>query len=108
MFPPLAVHSNAAPVPNDQWEKENLTAAELRKIQPFLKQIKAMKIQGLSGVGIVAIFIRRQVHPLRERVHYGFEYTGLEDPTRMSKEELSGEVLERIQAILKGVSVIPL
>jgi hypothetical protein len=49
------------------------------------------------------------VQPLRERVHYDFEYIGLEDPTRMSKDELSKEeILESLQSILKDVSVIPL
>jgi hypothetical protein len=42
-------------------------------------------------------------------VHYGFEYIGLEDPIQMSKDELSKEeILERLQSILKDVSVIPL
>jgi hypothetical protein len=49
------------------------------------------------------------VQPLRERVHYDFEYIRLEDPTRMSKDELSKEeILESLQSILKDVSVIPL
>jgi hypothetical protein len=67
-----------------------------------------MKDQGLSGVGVVASFIRRQVQPLKDRVHYGFEYTGCQDPTRVTSNELSeGEVLERLQDILGVVSVIP-
>ena len=57
----------------------------------------AMKDQGLSGVGVVVNFIRRWVQPLQERIHYGFEYTVLEDPTRVTTDELTeGEVLERI------------
>jgi hypothetical protein len=49
------------------------------------------------------------VQPLRERVHYGFEYIGLEDPTWTSKDELSEEeILERLQNMLKDVNVIPL
>jgi hypothetical protein len=74
-----------------------------------LKEIKALKIQGLSGVGIVDSFIKCRVQPLWERVHYIFEYIRLEDPTWMSKDELSKEeILERLQSILKDVSVIPL
>jgi hypothetical protein len=43
------------------------------------------------------------------RVHYGFEYIELEDPTRMSKDKLFEEkILERLQSILKDVSIIPL
>lgn len=45
---------------------------------------------------------------IKDRVHYGFEYLGIEDPTRMSSEELSDEeVLTRVQKILKGVDCLP-
>jgi hypothetical protein len=30
----------------------------MEKIKPFLKEIKALKIQGLSSMGIIASFIR--------------------------------------------------
>jgi hypothetical protein len=67
-----------------------------------------MKDQGLSGVGVVASFIRRRVQPLKERVHYGFEYTGYQDPAPVTPDELSeDEVLERLQDVLGVVSVIP-
>lgn len=46
---------------------------------------------------------------MKAREHYGFEYTDVEDPSRMSSEELSKpEVLKRLQKILKNVSVPPL
>jgi hypothetical protein len=64
VLPALAVHTNAGPSVNNRWEKEALTLSEIERIKPFLKEIKALKIQGLSGVGIVASFIRRRVQPL--------------------------------------------
>ena len=67
-----------------------------------------MKDQGLSGIGVVASFIRRRVQPVQERIHYGFEYTSLEDPAWVTTDELTeGEVLERIQNVLASVQVIP-
>ena len=81
---------------------------ELEGIRPFLKQIQAMKDQGLSGVGVVASFIRHRVQPLQERTHYGFEYTRPENPARVTTDELTeDEVLERIQNVLASVQVIP-
>ena len=56
---PLEVHSDTVSVPNNCWDKETLSATELEGIRPFLKQIQAMKDQGLSGVGVVTSFIRR-------------------------------------------------
>ena len=47
---------------------------------------------------------------MKEREHYGFEYSGVEDPSRMvpTLELTDEEVLERLQKMLKGVSVVPL
>jgi hypothetical protein len=50
MWPPLEVHSNAALVPNTRWEKETMNTMELEGIHPFLKQLSAMKDQGLNGL----------------------------------------------------------
>ena len=68
-----------------------------------------LKQQGLTGFGIVSSFLRRRVQPLKEREHLGFEYSGAEDPSCMvSALELTGEeVLEHLQKMLKGVSVVP-
>ena len=47
---------------------------------------------------------------MKEREHYGFEYSGAEDPSRMvpALELTNEEVLERLQKMLKGVSIVPL
>ena len=47
---------------------------------------------------------------MKEREHLGFEYSRAEDPSRMvSALELTNEeVLERLQKMLKGASVVPL
>ena len=68
-----------------------------------------LKQQGLTGFRIISSFLRRRVQPLKERENYGFEYSGAEDPSRMVPVlELTGEeVLERLQKMLKGVSVVP-
>ena len=105
---PLEVHSDTVPVPNNHWDKETLSVTELEGIRPFLKQIRAMKDQGLSGVGVVASFIRCRIQPLQERIQYGFKYTSLEDLARVPTDELmEGEVLERNQNMLVSVHVIP-
>ena len=63
----------------------------------------------MTGFGIVSSFLRRRVQPLKEREHLGFEYSRAEDPSRMvlALEPTGEEVLERLQKMLKGVSVIP-
>ena len=59
---------------------------------------------------IVLSFLCRRVQPLKEREHLGFEYSGAEDPSRMvpALELTDEEVLEHLQKMLKGASVVPL
>ena len=109
LIPSLVVHSGSGPVVNDRWDKKLESPAEIQAIQPLLDRISMLKQQGLTGFGIVSSFLRRRVQPLKEREHLGFEYSRVEDPSRMVLAlELTGEeVLERLQKMLKGVSVIP-
>ena len=74
-----------------------------------MERICSLKQQGLTGFGIVSSFLRRRVQPLKERENYGFEYSGAEDPSHMvpALELIGEEVLERLQKMLKGVSVVP-
>ena len=68
-----------------------------------------LKQASLTGNCIVASFLRCRVQPLMQRVHYGFEYTGPSDPSRLVADaELTEEmILERLERILGGVSVMP-
>jgi hypothetical protein len=86
----------------DNWEKNSLTVGEVEKLRPFFERISTLKLQGLTGVSIVASFIRRRVQPLMLRDHFGFEYTGPEDSSRVvPKEELAeSEVLRQLQKLL--------
>ena len=54
-----------------------------------------LKQQGLTGFGIVSSFLHRRVQPLKERMVPALELT-------------DEEVLERLQKMLKGASVVPL
>ena len=64
----------------------------------------------MTGFGIVSSFLRRRIQPLKERENFGFEYSGAEDPSRMvpALELTDEEVLEHLQKMLKGASVVPL
>ena len=109
MIPPLSIHSGSGPVVNDRWEKNPLTTDESQAIKPFLERICTLKQQGLTGFGIISSFLRRR-QPLKERENFGFEYSRAEDPSRMvpALELTDEEVLERLQKMLKGASVVPL
>ena len=69
-----------------------------------------MLFRSLTSFGIVSSFLRRRVQPLKERENFGFEYSGAEDHSRMvpALELTDEEVLERLQKMLKGASIVPL
>ena len=75
----------------------------------MLARVVVLKQASLTGNCIVVSFLRRQVQPLMQRVHYGFEYTGPSDSSRLVLDvELPEEViLERLGHILCGVSMMP-
>jgi hypothetical protein len=73
-----------------------VTSEDLKVIQQLLERIQTLKQH-------------RRVQPLKERKHYGFEYSRAEDPSRMVPvlELTEEEVLERLKKVLKGVTIVP-
>ena len=52
--------------------------------------------------------MKRRIQPLQAREILGFQYQGIADPSRYSKEEVSDdEAFSRIQRLLKNVKKIP-
>jgi hypothetical protein len=57
---------------------------------------------GLTGADTIHCWISRRIQPLQYRSALMCEYSGIDDPQRYSKEELSFEEIERrIRSIIK-------
>jgi hypothetical protein len=72
--------------------------AEVEEILPLLSRIKALKGgQGgaQSGMQLMAFFIQRRVQPLQHRLTKLWNYSGLEDPTRISEDLISKEDVDK-------------
>jgi hypothetical protein len=79
------------------WDKLPLDA-EAQEILPLLSRIKALKGgQGgaLSGMQLMAFFIQRRVQPLQHRLTKLWNYSSLEDPTRISEDLISKEDVDK-------------
>lgn len=84
------------------------SAEEAKDVPALLKRVQFLKEKGLTGVGIAFSFMKRRVQPLRERVHLGFQYEGITDPSRMAPEDISDEtVLMRLNKMFTGVHEKP-
>ena len=82
------------------------SAAEEAEAKPLMEKIeKLLKTTGrvVSGLHLISTFIKRDVQPLRARVHPMWEFQGVQDPTRLTTEPLPSKkaVEDRVRAITK-------
>jgi hypothetical protein len=64
--------------------------------------ISKLVFSGLTGADTIHCWISRRIQPLQYRPALMCEYSGIDDPKRYSKEELSAEEIEhRIRNIIK-------
>ena len=62
----------------------------------------------MTGATVVSSLLRRQVQPLQSRIHSGFEYTGLYDPSRFSSEKTGrDEAMVLLYNLFEGVTSLP-
>ncbi|KAM0930572.1 hypothetical protein ACQ4PT_000883 [Festuca glaucescens] len=76
-----------------------LTEAELEETEPLLARIQALQTdegKELSGLQIMAHFLRLRIRPLQARASPMWTFSGPKDPTRVSKENLSTNELEKL------------
>ena len=56
--------------------------AELVDVNVLQQQVEKLKVDGLTNVRILAIWMDRRIQPLEARVHPMYDYTGPNDPCR--------------------------
>ena len=63
------------------------------QVNRLLDLIDARKKEGVSGLDVVASFVNRRVHPIKECVRPAYEFSGVSDPTRESDAGWTPEAL---------------
>jgi hypothetical protein len=72
--------------------------AEIKDIKPLLTRIQSLKSAtggGLTGTQLMAFFLQRRIQPLQDRVSKLWSYSGLEDPSRVSKQDPEKKDLDK-------------
>ena len=71
----------------------------MKKIEKLMKTTCRV----VSGLHLILTFIKRDVQPLRARVHPMWEFQGVQDPTRLTTDPLPRKkaVEDRVRAITK-------
>ena len=84
-----------------------LSVEEKAEAAPLLLKIGEL-LSSITGVHLIATFVKMLVWPLRIRAHPMWEYEGALDATRMSKEELSkSELVSHVRSITSTKSSEP-
>jgi hypothetical protein len=80
-----------------------LTEAELKATDPLMAKIEALRSdpgREVTGFQLIRLFVERRVQPVAFRLRRMWEYTGVEDPSRISREVLSeAEVDNRLRSV---------
>ena len=80
---------------------------ECLQVPDLLKKITELKQKGLTAERVAFNFMKHRIQLLMQRVHLSYKYTGVDDPSRMSPEEICDElVMERLQKIFKNLNEI--
>ena len=103
--PALPEITPGPPKPRHVW---CVPAGNVDQVEELLKRIAKRQREGVTGATVVSSWLRRQVQPLQSRIHSGFEYTGLYDPSQFSSEKTGrDEAMVLLYNLFEGVSTIP-
>ena len=73
-----------------------------------MQRIAVLKNNGVTGARVAFSWLGRQIQSLQKRCHAGFEYSGLDDPSRFSSEVIHpNEAMAILNDLFEGVDSVP-
>ena len=97
--PCLPPHRGLRPLIRETWAALP-SPGGMKQVNRLLEYIQRRKSEGVTGDCVVASFVNRRVHPIKERVHSASEFSGVGDPTRESDAEWTAEAFaERLRSL---------
>jgi hypothetical protein len=75
------------------------------QLPELLAKIKALREAGLKAQHVAFSFMKRRVQPLMARDTLGYEYTGDDDTSRMPRDEVDDDIVDRLARIFKDMPV---
>ena len=71
-----------------------VTPEEKAQVKVLVGRVVQLVREGVTGMDLLEVFLRRRIQPLQARDHPMWLYSGLEDTTRIHPEEVTDEMLE--------------
>jgi hypothetical protein len=69
----------------------------------MLAKIKALREAGLKAQHVAFSFMKRRVQPLMDRDTLGYDYTGDDDTSRMPRDEVDDDNVDRLARIFRDM-----
>jgi len=104
----LGILQRFSTVALDQKSSSEPTHGDCLQLPKLMDGISKLKQEGLTRVKVAFSFMKRRIRSLQQRCHWGYEYTGVNNPFRLSPDELStDEIMVRLNQMFKNVGKIP-
>ena len=75
---------------------------EKAQVKVLVERVVQLIRDGVTGMDLLEVFLRRRIQPLQARDHPMWLYSGTEDTTRIHPEEIDDATLERWLASITG------
>jgi hypothetical protein len=77
-------------------------------VTALINKVNLLKGKGLTGVIMATHWLACRVQPLKRLVHLGWEYSGMQDPTRETQEKMTSEhLLKHLGELFQDISSWP-
>ena len=68
---------------------------EKAQVKALVEGVVQLIRDGVTGMDLLEVFLRRRIQPLQARDHPMWLYSGTEDTTRIHPEDVSEDILEK-------------
>ena len=75
---------------------------EKAHVKVLVNRVVQLIRDGVTGMDLLEVFLRRRIQPLQARDHPMWMYSGLEDSTRIHPEEVDDDTLEKWLSSITG------
>ena len=72
-----------------------VTPAEKAEVKVLVERVVQLVRDGVTGMDLLVVFLRRRIQPLQARDHPMWMYSGIEDSTLIHPEEVDEDTVEK-------------
>ena len=72
-----------------------MTPGEKAEVKVLVERVVHLICEGVTGMDLLEVFLRRRIQPLQARDHPMWMYSGIEDSTRIHPEEVDEDTVEK-------------